>query len=51
MIRLIKDFDTMDVAVRFLDDGVSTEGTMADGGHHTCRCRPGRAVENPGTGH
>lgn len=28
MIQLIKDFDDMKVAVRFLDDGISTEGTM-----------------------
>ncbi|NKB64135.1 MAG: helix-turn-helix domain-containing protein [Gammaproteobacteria bacterium] len=28
MIRLIKEFDDMGVAVRFLDDGISTEGTM-----------------------
>jgi DNA invertase Pin-like site-specific DNA recombinase len=28
MIQLIKEFDQMNVAVRFLDDGISTEGTM-----------------------
>jgi len=28
MIQLIKEFDNMDVAIRFLDDGISTEGTM-----------------------
>ena len=28
MIQLIKEFDEMGVAVRFLDDGISTEGTM-----------------------
>ena len=28
MIALIKEFDKMGVAVRFLDDGISTEGTM-----------------------
>lgn len=28
MIVLIKEFDSMGVAVRFLDDGISTEGTM-----------------------
>ena len=28
MIQLIKDFDEIGVAVRFLDDGISTEGTM-----------------------
>ena len=28
MIGLIKEFDDLGVAVRFLDDGISTEGTM-----------------------
>jgi len=28
MIALIKEFDQIGVAVRFLDDGISTEGTM-----------------------
>ncbi|ACF46137.1 Resolvase domain [Prosthecochloris aestuarii DSM 271] len=28
MIQLIKDFDEVGVAVRFLDDGISTEGAM-----------------------
>ncbi len=28
MINLIKQFDLLGVAVRFLDDGISTEGTM-----------------------
>ncbi|WP_187651943.1 recombinase family protein [Xenorhabdus sp. TS4] len=28
MIQLIKEFDKLGVAVRFLDDGISTEGTM-----------------------
>lgn len=28
MIQLIKEFDAMGVAVRFLDDGISTEGDM-----------------------
>lgn len=28
MIQLIKEFDEMGVAVRFIDDGISTEGTM-----------------------
>jgi len=28
MVQLIKEFDQMGVAVRFLDDGISTEGTM-----------------------
>lgn len=28
MIQLIKKFDAMGVSIRFLDDGISTEGTM-----------------------
>jgi DNA invertase Pin-like site-specific DNA recombinase len=28
MINLIKEFDNMKVAIRFLDDGISTEGVM-----------------------
>ncbi len=28
MIQLIKEFDELGVAIRFLDDGISTEGTM-----------------------
>jgi DNA invertase Pin-like site-specific DNA recombinase len=28
MVKLIKDFDQMGVAIRFLDDGINTEGTM-----------------------
>lgn len=28
MIALIKEFDSIGVAIRFLDDGISTEGTM-----------------------
>lgn len=28
MIQLIKEFDEMNVAIRFLDDGISTEGSM-----------------------
>jgi DNA invertase Pin-like site-specific DNA recombinase len=28
MIQLIKEFDDMNVSIRFLDDGISTEGTM-----------------------
>lgn len=28
MINLIKEFDHLGVAIRFLDDGISTEGTM-----------------------
>ena len=29
MIQLIKEFDSLGVAVRFLDDGISTEGSMS----------------------
>ena len=28
MILLIKEFDKIGVSIRFLDDGISTEGTM-----------------------
>lgn len=28
MIQLIKEFDELGVAIRFIDDGISTEGTM-----------------------
>ena len=28
MIQLIKEFDSIGVSIRFLDDGISTEGTM-----------------------
>lgn len=28
MIQLIKEFDSLGVAIRFLDDGISTEGSM-----------------------
>jgi len=28
MVRLVKEFDRMSVSIRFLDDGISTEGTM-----------------------
>ncbi len=28
MIQLIKEFEAMGVSIRFLDDGISTEGTM-----------------------
>ncbi len=28
MIQLIKEFDEIGVSVRFIDDGISTEGTM-----------------------
>ena len=30
MIQLIKEFDENGVAIRFLDDGISTEGTMGN---------------------
>ena len=30
MINLIKEFDEMGVAIRFLDDGITTEGTMGE---------------------
>lgn len=28
MVQLIKEFDAMGVSIRFLDDGISTEGPM-----------------------
>jgi DNA invertase Pin-like site-specific DNA recombinase len=28
MIQLIKEFDSMDIYIRFLDDGISTEGSV-----------------------
>ena len=28
MVQLIKDFDEMGVSIKFLDDGISTEGSM-----------------------
>ncbi|WP_425411922.1 recombinase family protein [Legionella massiliensis] len=28
LIQLIKEFDALGVSIRFLDDGISTEGTM-----------------------
>nr|ELR5170632.1 recombinase family protein [Providencia rettgeri] len=28
MIQLIKEFDEMGVSIRFIDDGISTEGVM-----------------------
>ena len=34
MIQLIKEFDAMGVAIRFLDDGISTEGTTMCKLHH-----------------
>ena len=44
MIRLIQEFDQNGVAVRFLDDGITTEGTMGtDGGDHPFCSRPGGA--------
>ena len=29
MIQLVKEFDNMNVAIRFLDDGITTEGTVS----------------------
>lgn len=34
MIQLIKEFDAQGVAVRFIDDGISTDGDM---GRHCCK--------------
>ncbi|BDI44463.1 DNA-invertase [Escherichia coli] len=34
MIWLIKEFDSQGIAVRFIDDGISTDGDMGNGGHH-----------------
>jgi DNA invertase Pin-like site-specific DNA recombinase len=31
MIQLIKEFDEMKVSIRFLDDGISTEGLVVAG--------------------
>lgn len=28
MIQLFKEFDEMGIAIRFIDDGISTQGTM-----------------------
>lgn len=48
MIQLIKEFDAMDVSIRFLDDGISAEGTTM------CKLRHIAAVFNrrqqPGVG-
>ncbi|HGX0019855.1 TPA: recombinase family protein, partial [Escherichia coli] len=33
MIQLIKEFDAQGVAVRFIDDGISTDGDMGQMGH------------------
>ncbi len=42
MIQLIKEFDAQGVAVRFIDDGISTDGDMgANGGHHPVGCGTG----------
>lgn len=35
MIQLIKEFDAQGVAVRFIDDGISTDGDM--GQRHCCK--------------
>ena len=43
MIRLIQEFDQTGVAVRFLDDGITTEGTMGrDGGRPSSLQSPRR---------
>lgn len=34
MIQLIKAFDAQGVAVRFIDDGISTDGDMGKNGCH-----------------
>ena len=42
MIQLIKNFDDNGVAVRFIDDGISTEGTMGKMvSHHPVSCGTG----------
>ncbi len=33
MIQLIKEFDAQGVAIRFIDDGISTDGEMGKMGH------------------
>ncbi len=48
MIQLIKQFDEMGVAVRFLDDGISTEGTMGKNcRHHSLSSRSSRMSAHP----
>ncbi|BAK14133.1 hypothetical protein PAJ_p0266 (plasmid) [Pantoea ananatis AJ13355] len=50
MIQLIKAFDARVVTVRFIDDGISTDGDMGkNGGHYSVSPRAGRAAENSGT--
>ena len=38
MITLIKEFDAMGVSIRFLDDGISTEGNDGKDGRHHLIC-------------
>ncbi|MDN3542790.1 recombinase family protein [Escherichia coli] len=37
MIQLIKEFDAQGVAVRFIDDGISTDGDMGQMVGHCCK--------------
>jgi hypothetical protein len=37
MIRLVKEFDDMGVAIRFLDDGINTEGTTGNWWLQSCQ--------------
>ncbi len=37
MIQLIKEFDAQGVAVRFIDDGISTDGDMGQWWSPSCR--------------
>ncbi len=37
MIQLIKEFDAQGVAVRFIDDGISTDGDMGQMVSPSCR--------------
>ena len=47
MINLINQFDQMQVSVRFLEDGISTEGNHWQNGHYyTFCCSRSRAFEN-----
>ncbi len=48
MIQLIKEFDAQGVAVRFIDDGISTDGEMGKMVVTILRCT-GRALPNTGT--
>lgn len=44
MVHLIKEFDAIGVAIRFLDDGISTEGTMGNGGYYSIRSSSSRTT-------